>query len=150
LSGKSLWAFLGKESSGVKLHLAVDTCGPPHAIRVTTADAADREGAIETLRAYTPNLSKMVKVLRGGGYSGENFANAAWLLLEVEVVKRNEPHTFVVLPKRRVVERAFAWLEKYRRLWKNCERKIHCSQQMTYKKLLTGARGNHDRKPRKG
>ena len=35
----------------------------------------------------------------------------------MEVVKRNELHTFVVLPKRWVVERSFAWLEKCRRLW---------------------------------
>ncbi|MDR1146994.1 MAG: transposase [Spirochaetaceae bacterium] len=50
---------------------------------------------------------------------------------EVEVVKRNELHKFVVLPKRWVVERTFEWLEKYRRLWKNCERKIHNTLQMT-------------------
>ena len=48
----------------------------------------------------------------------------------VEVVKRNELHTFVVLPKRWVVERSFAWLEKCRRLWKNCERKLNTSLQM--------------------
>ena len=46
------------------------------------------------------------------------------------VVKRNELHTFVVLPKRWVVERSFAWLEKCRRLWKNCERKLNTSLQM--------------------
>ena len=38
--------------------------------------------------------------------------------------------TFVVLPKRWVVERSFAWLEKCRRLWKNCERKLNTSLQM--------------------
>ena len=43
----------------------------------------------------------------------------------MEVVKRNELHTFVVLPKRWVVERSFGWLEKCRRLWKNCERKLN-------------------------
>ena len=48
----------------------------------------------------------------------------------VEVVKRNELHTFVVLPKPWVVERSFAWLEKCRRLWKNCERKLNTSLQM--------------------
>ena len=48
----------------------------------------------------------------------------------VEVVKRNELHTFVVLPKRWVVERSFAWLEKCRRPWKNCERKLNTSLQM--------------------
>ena len=48
----------------------------------------------------------------------------------VEVVKRNELHTFVVLPKRWVVERSFGRLEKCRRLWKNCERKLNTSLQM--------------------
>jgi transposase len=50
---------------------------------------------------------------------------------EVEVVKRNELHKFVVLPRRWVVERTFGWLEEHRRLWKNCERKLHNSLQMT-------------------
>jgi len=48
---------------------------------------------------------------------------------DVEVAKRNELHTFAVIPKRWVVERSFAWLEKCRRLWKNCERKINTSLQ---------------------
>ena len=84
-------------------------------------------------RMYTPNLASVEKILCDGGYSGENFANAAKSLLEaeVEVVKRSELHKFVVIPKRWVVERTFAWLEKYRRLWKNCERKLHTSVQMT-------------------
>ncbi len=59
------------------------------------------------------------------------FASAAQGILgaSVEVVKRSEPHTFVALPKRWVVERSFAWLEK-RRLWKNCERKLNTSLRM--------------------
>jgi transposase len=47
----------------------------------------------------------------------------------VEAVKRNELHNFAVIPKRWIVERSFAWLEKRRRLWKNCERKLHTSEQ---------------------
>ena len=43
---------------------------------------------------------------------------------QVEVVKRSELHKFVVLPRRWVVERLFGWLDKFRRLWKNCERKL--------------------------
>ena len=49
---------------------------------------------------------------------------------DVEVVKRNELHKFVVIPKRWVVERSFAWIDNCRRLWKNCERLIHNSFQM--------------------
>jgi transposase len=48
---------------------------------------------------------------------------------KVSGIKRNELHTFVVLPKRWVVERSFVWLEKCRRLWKNCERKLNTSLQ---------------------
>jgi transposase len=114
----------------VKLQAAVDTRGLPHAVRATTANVTDRDGAVEPLRNCAPNLSK---VLCDGGYSGENFANAVRALIgaEVEAVKRNELHTFAALPKRWVVERTFGWLEKFRRLWKNCERKIHNTLQMT-------------------
>ena len=61
-------------------------------------------------------------VLVDGGYTGEPFAAGVQSLLgaSVEVVKRNEMHTFVVLPKRWVVERSFAWLETL----ENCERKL--------------------------
>ncbi len=78
------------------------------------------------------NLSCVTKFLVDGGYSGEKFANSVKELCgaQVEVVKRNELHKFVVLPMRWVVERAFGWLDKARRLWKNCERKLHNSLQM--------------------
>jgi transposase len=100
---------------------------------VALANASGRDGAVEMLRKCAPNLSKAAKALCDGGYSGKNFANAVRLLIgtEVKVVKRNELHTFVVLPRRWVVERTFGRLEKYRRLWKNCERKLHNSLQMT-------------------
>ena len=77
-------------------------------------------------------LSAVKKFLVDGGYSGEKFADAIKHLCgaEVEVVKRNELHKFVVLPKRWVVERAFGWLDHCRRLWKNCERLLHNSLQM--------------------
>jgi transposase len=72
------------------------------------------------------------KVLVDGGYTGIPFASGVQRLLgaSVEVVRRHELHTFVVLPKRWVVERSFGWLEKCRRLWKNCERKLNTSLQM--------------------
>jgi transposase len=122
-----------KKISGIKVHLAVDTNGLPHAISVTTANVTDRDGALEMFKLYAPNLSNVAKVLCDGGYTGENFANAVKILIdaEVEVAKRNELHNFAVIPKRWVVERSNAWLEKFRRLWKNCERLIHTSLQMT-------------------
>ena len=78
------------------------------------------------------DLNRVRNVMADGGYSGKPFAAEVENLLgaSVEVVKRNELHTFAVLPKRWVVERSFAWLEKCRRLWKNCERKLNTSLQM--------------------
>lgn len=123
----------GKKVSGIKRHIAVDTQGLPHAIAVTTANVTDRDGALIALAdaKQKQNLTRMVSILTDGGYSGEKFANAVNDLLgaTVEVAKRNELHTFAVIPKRWVVERSFAWLEKCRRLWKNCERKINSSMQ---------------------
>ena len=113
-------------------HIAVDTQGLPHAIHVTTADVTDRAGALVMFDENRSGLNQVQKVLVDGGYTGKPFATAVQGLLgaAVEVVKRNKLHTFVVLPKRWVVERSFAWLEKCRRLWKNCERKLNTSLQM--------------------
>jgi transposase len=122
----------GKKVSGIKRHIAVDTNGLPHGIEVTTANVTDREGAIILVKRSKGNLTLVKKMLVDGGYSGEKFANKIKHILkaEVEVVKRSELHKFKVIPKRWVVERSFAWLEKCRRLWKNCERTLTRSRQM--------------------
>jgi transposase len=129
----------GKKTSGIKRHIVVDTMGLPHAIIVTTADVTDRNGAIQMITLNLDNLSCVKKFLVDGGYSGENFANTVKEICgaEVQVVKRNELHKFVVLPRRWVVERVFGWLDKARRLWKNCERKIHTSTQMVVIALIS-------------
>ena len=122
----------GKKVSGIKRHIAVDTQGLPHAIHVTTANVTDRAGALAMFDQRGAEFRQVQKVLVDGGYTGKPFATAVQSLLgaSVEVVKRNELHTFVVLPKRWVVERSFAWLQKCRRLWKNCERKLNTSLHM--------------------
>lgn len=122
----------GKKVSGIKRHLAVDTQGLPHAIHITTANVTDREGAIETFALHSQTLVEVENILVDGGYTGEKFADAVRALLgcKVTVAKRSELHTFTIIPKRWVVERSCAWLEKCRRLWKNCERKLNSSLHM--------------------
>ena len=122
----------GKKVSGIKRHVAVDSQGLPHAIHVTTAGVTDRAGALAMFGQRREELSQVRNVMVDGGYTGKPFAGEVRNLLgaSVEVVKRNELHTFAVLPKRWVVERSFAWLEKCRRLWKNCEGKLNTSLQM--------------------
>jgi len=121
----------GKKVSGIKRHIAVDTQGLPHAIAVTTADVTDRKGALQAFTLHKKALSDVINVLVDGGYTGEPFANGVRDILgaAVEIAKRSELHTFAVMPKRWVVERSFAWLEKCRRLWKNCERQLNTSLQ---------------------
>jgi transposase len=122
----------GKLVSGIKRHIGVDTQGLPHMLLVTTANVTDRRGALEGFALHQDTLSEVKNVLADGGYTGENFAAAVDEILgaTVEIAKRNELHTFAVIPKRWVVERSFAWLEKCRRLWKNCERKLNASLHM--------------------
>ena len=78
------------------------------------------------------DIPTLIKILCDGGYTGEEFAAKIKEITgaEVEVVKRPELHKFAVIPKRWVVERSFGWLDKCRRLWKNCERLISTTLNM--------------------
>jgi transposase len=99
----------------------------------TTANDSDRKAAIEDLSLHKKDVSEVKNSLADGEYSGEKFAKTAQTMLgsRVEIAKRKELPSFKVLPKRWIVERSFAWLETDRRLWKNCERKLHTSLNMT-------------------
>ena len=128
----------GKKVSGIKRHIAVDTQGLPHAITVTTADVTDRKGALQALGRCAADLQAVQSILADGGYVGQPFALAVEELLgaQVQIAKRSELHTFAVMPQRWVVERSFAWIEKCRRLWKNCERKLNTSLQFIHLAFL--------------
>lgn len=110
----------------------MDTQGLPHAIYITTANVTDRDGAEIMITDKKENLSDVKNFLVDGGYTGENFAAKIKNIsgATVTVAKRSELHKFAVIPQRWVVERSFGWIEKSRRLWKNCERKINTSLQM--------------------
>ncbi|MDH1904234.1 IS5 family transposase, partial [Comamonas aquatica] len=114
----------GKKVSGIKRHIAVDAQGLPHAIAVTTAEVTDRKGALQALKRCKPNLGRVQSVLCDSGYTGKPFEQGVQEIVgehvTVQIAKRSELHTFKVMPKRWIVERSFAWLDKNRRLWKNC------------------------------
>ena len=122
----------GKKVSGIKRHIAVDTQGLPHAMAVTTANISDKRGASEMIGQHALELQNVKNVLVDGGYVGKPFSDLIWIELgaQTEVAKRSELSTFEVIPKRWVVERTFSWLEHFRRLWKNCERKLSTSLAM--------------------
>jgi len=92
---------------------------------VHSADLQDRDGAPLVLDRRTRRLFPFIeRIFADAGYQGPKLARAVaatgtWAL---EIVKRNELHRFVVLPKRWIVERTLAWVSRCRRLAKDFER----------------------------
>lgn len=114
-----------KRKRGSKLHLAVDTLGHLLALHVTSADADDR-GEVERLaRAVQSATGDSVDLAYvDQGYTGERAVSAARQHgIELAVVKLPEAKKgFVLLPRRWVIERSFAWATRFRRLVKDYER----------------------------
>src|SRR3979409_763993 len=115
----------GKKIKGKKRHILVDTTGLlMHAI-VHSADIQDRDGGglvMATLFGLYPFL---LKLYGDGGYQGPVFQSAVRKILrqiDVEIVKRSDiAKGFAVLPKRWIVERTIAWLNRCRSLAKDWE-----------------------------
>jgi transposase len=101
-------------------------------VLVTTADINDRNGAAEMFSRGDFHMPALKKVLCDGGCTGEAFTAQIRALTgaEAETAKRCELHKFAVISKRWIVERTFGWLDKCRRLWKNCERFIETTLSM--------------------
>ncbi|QKG24278.1 hypothetical protein ACTIVE_5921 [Actinomadura verrucosospora] len=115
----------GKKLKGQKRHIAVDTLGLLLCVIVTAASAQDRDGAHPLLALLREKFSTIALVWADGGYAGRLVTWAKQVLgLAVTIVKRNDDiRGFVVLPRRWVAERTFAWLTRYRRLVRIYERK---------------------------
>ena len=107
------------------MHIAVDTLGHLLAVKVTPAN--------EQERAQVADLVAQVQAVTGGnlevafadqGYTGEEpAARAAEQGVRLVVVKLEEAKRgFVLLPRRWVVERSFAWTSRFRRLARDYER----------------------------
>jgi transposase len=114
-----------KRKKGSKLHMAVDTLGHLLALHVTPADADDRAQVGQLAKAVQAATGASVEVaFVDQGYTGEKPAAAAREHgIDLEVVKLPEAKRgFVLLPRRWVVERSFAWATRFRRLVKDYER----------------------------
>lgn len=114
-----------KRRKGSKVHAAVDTLGHLLALHVTAADEQDRaqvEKLAEAVQEITGDAIELAYVDQG--YTGDNAAQAAEKHgVRLEVVKHTEAKRgFVLLPRRWVVERSFAWAARFRRLARDYER----------------------------
>lgn len=114
-----------KRRKGSKIHIAVDTLGHLLALKVTPANEQDRAQVGELVESVQAVTRKRVKIaFVDQGYTGQEPAQAAAHHgVELCVVKLAEAKRgFVLLPKRWVVERSFAWASRFRRLGRDYER----------------------------
>ena len=129
----------GKKVKGRKRHILVDTIGLLLMVMVLPANIQDRDGARQLLASFFPQSPRrrVKHIWADGGYAGTliQWAKTLWRCT-VEVVKRNELHTFTVLPRRWVVERTFGWLGRYRRLNRDHERQAQTGETMVYLAMI--------------
>ena len=101
---------------------------------VHAADLQDRDGAyyvFEDIQDLHPTLAKVWADQGSRGELGTDILEQYGISLEI-VEKLPEQHGFVVLPRRWVVERSFAWLGRYRRLSKDYEQRVEYSETWVY------------------
>lgn len=123
----------GKKISGRKRHILVDTIGLLLIVIVHGADVQDRDGAKLVLERLRHRFTRLRLIWADGGYAG---TLVEWVRslrqrrrLRLEIIKRSDAAKgFVVLPRRWVVERTFAWLSFHRRMSKDYEALPETSQ----------------------
>ena len=114
-----------KRRKGSKVPVAVDTLGHLLALKVTAANAQERAQVGDLVKAIQETTGGKVQVaFVDQGYTGEDPATQARQQgVRLEVVKLEEAKRgFVLLPRRWVVERSFAWAARFRRLARDYER----------------------------
>lgn len=114
-----------KRKKGSKVHIAVDTLGHLLALKITAANEQERAQVGELAQKLQEVTGENVELAYvDQGYTGEQPAEAAQTEgIKLEVVKLQEAKKgFVLLPRRWVVERSFAWSARFRRLARDYER----------------------------
>jgi transposase len=114
-----------KRKKGSKVHVAVDTLGHLLALKVTAANDQERAQVADLAREVQEATNENVEIaFADQGYTGEEPASQAAIQgIALVVVKLQEAKRgFVLLPRRWVVERSFAWAARFRRLARDYER----------------------------
>jgi putative transposase len=121
----------GKKVLGRKRHALVDTDGRALKLHAHPASIQDRDGAGLLLVASRRRFPFIERVFADAGYAGERVARAT--RVTVEVVRKPAGQVgFAVHPRRWVVERFFAWINRNRRLAKDFEASIQSAETFLY------------------
>ncbi len=121
----------GKKIKGRKRHALVDTDGRALVLEPHAADIQDRDGGGSLLAALRHTFPFIEKVFADGGYAGDRVAIATAIAVEI-VRKKPDQIGFAVQPRRWVVERFFAWINRNRRLAKDFEATIASARAFLY------------------
>jgi transposase len=113
----------GKKVKGRKRHAMVDTDGRPLVLQAHSAALQDRDGVVPLLQASRKSFPFIEHAFADSAYASDRVATATRISIEI-VRKHPEQVGFTVHPRRWVVERLFAWLNRNRRLAKDFEATI--------------------------
>ena len=124
----------GKKVSGRKRHILTDTHGLLLRVKVTAASRSDQAGALLLLAHWNGACKKLRRIWVDGTYRGELLTTLALSLhiLWTHVVRPPGTKGVVLLARRWVVERTFAWLSLSRRLSRDYERFPETSETWVY------------------
>ena len=121
----------GKKIKGRKRHALVDTDGRALLVEPHPANIQDRDAGGAILKMSRSLFPFIERVFADSGYAGERVARATAIIVEV-VRKHRDQAGFVLLPRRWVVERFFAWINRNRRLAKDVEATIGSATAFLY------------------
>lgn len=121
----------GKKIKGRKRHALVDTDGRALLVEPHTADVQDRDGGGAVLQISRGLFPFIEKVWADGGYNHERVTQATSITVGI-ISKITGQTGFVVLPRRWVVERFFAWINRNRRLAKDVEATLKSAAAFLY------------------
>jgi transposase len=121
----------GKKINGRKRHALVDTDGRGLEVQVQSASVQERDGAPSVMKASRARFPFIEMVFADSAYAGKKLAKVTSIAMEI-VRKLPNQLGFQVLPRRWVVERFFAWINRNRRLAKDFEATIASASAFLY------------------
>ncbi len=139
--GEARGVDVHKQTPGRKRHIVVDTLGLLLMVMVHSASIQDREGGklllkalFERIKRYSNSRAcRLQSIYADGAYTGIAWYVKFYFGWAIKIVKRpSKAKDWVVLPKRWIVERTFAWLGKYRRLARDYEHTTASSEAFVY------------------